>query len=102
MQNEFDAIIIGKGPAGVSAALYALRAGLSVLIVAKDAGALSRAHAIANYYGFEEPITGEELERRGEAQAQSLGAELYTGEVLDMMIADTFHVRVKGALKARA
>ena len=97
MQTEFDTIIIGKGPAGISASLYALRAGLSVLVVAKDAGALSRAHAIANYYGFEEPIPGEELERRGEAQAKALGAEFYTGEVLDMMFADMFHVRVKGA-----
>ena len=97
MQNNFDVLIVGKGPAGISAALYALRSGLSVLIVAKDTGALARAHAIANYYGFEEPITGAELERRGEAQAMALGAEIFTGEVLDLMFADQFHARVKGA-----
>ena len=95
MQNDFDVLIIGKGPAGISAALYALRAGLSVLIVAKDAGALSRAHAIANYYGLESAITGKELAQRGEDQAKKVGAEFFTGEVIDLMFAEKFHVRVK-------
>ena len=44
-----DVIIIGYGPAGVSASLYALRSGLDVLMVGKDSGALEKAHMIENY-----------------------------------------------------
>ncbi len=95
MSNEYDVLVVGKGPAGISAALYALRANLSVLLVAKDAGALSRAHMIANYYGFPEPVSGPELARRGEKQAKNLGAEFLTGEVLDILFAEKFQVRVR-------
>lgn len=95
MRNEFDVIIVGKGPAGISAALYALRANLSVLVVAKDEGALGKAHLIANYYGFSEPVSGAELERLGEEQAKNLGAEFLFGEVLDLMFSEKFHVRVR-------
>lgn len=94
-RNEFDVVVVGKGPAGISAALYALRANLSVLIVAKDSGALAKAHEIANYYGFAEPISGAELEARGETQAKNLGAEFLDGEVLDLMLSENFHVRVR-------
>ena len=95
MQNEFDVIIVGKGPAGISAALYVLRSGLSVLLLAKDAGALSRAHQIANYYGLENTISGQELAHRGEEQAKKLGAEVVTGEVVDLMFAEKFHATIK-------
>lgn len=95
MSNEYDVLVVGKGPAGISAALYALRANLSVLLVAKDAGALSRAHMIANYYGFPEPVSGPELARRGEEQSKNLGAEFLTGEVLDILFAEKFQVRVR-------
>ncbi len=97
MRNEFDVIIVGKGPAGISAALYVLRAGLSVLLLAKDAGALSHAHQIANYYGLENTISGQELAHRGEEQAKKLGAEVVTGEVVDLMFAEKFHATIKNS-----
>ena len=56
-----DMLIIGQGPAGISAALYALRAGLDVILVGKGVGALEKAHMIENYYGLEKPLTGAEL-----------------------------------------
>ena len=56
-----DMLIIGQGPAGVSASLYALRAGLDVILVGKGAGALEKAHMIENYYGLEKPLSGSEL-----------------------------------------
>ena len=56
-----DVLIIGYGPAGISAALYALRSNLDVLLVGKDTGALSKAHMIENYYGLERPLSGAEL-----------------------------------------
>ena len=54
-------VIIGSGPAGVSAALYAARAGVQTTVLTKGPGALDRAELIQNYYGFAEPIAGAEL-----------------------------------------
>ena len=82
---EADMLILGYGPAGVSAALYGLRAGLNVLLVGKDGGALSKAHAIQNYYGLEKPLTGEELMQVGKKQALDLGAQIVDDEVMDLM-----------------
>ena len=81
---EADILILGYGPAGVSAALYGLRAGLDVLLVGKDGGALSKAHAIQNYYGLEKPLTGEELLQVGKKQALDLGAQIVDDEVMDL------------------
>ena len=69
-------VIIGSGPAGVSAALYAARAGVQTTVLTKGPGALDRAELIQNYYGFAEPITGAELERRGIEGAKAVGVEL--------------------------
>ena len=75
-------MIVGTGPAGVSAALYARRGGADVTVVAKDDGALSAVDRIENYYGFEEPISGAELLRRGSEGARRLGVVFERDEVL--------------------
>ncbi len=75
-------VIVGTGPAGVSAALYARRGGADVTVVAKDDGALSAADRIENYYGFEEPISGAELLHRGSEGARRLGVVFERDEVL--------------------
>lgn len=80
-----DVLIVGYGPAGISAALYALRGGLSVQIVGKDSGALGKAHLIENYYGLEKPLTGPELLEVGKQQAKRLGAEIVEDEITDLM-----------------
>lgn len=80
-----DMLILGYGPAGVSAALYGLRAGLKVTLIGKDGGALQKAHLIQNYYGLEKPIAGEELLQIGKKQALELGAEIVDDEVTDLM-----------------
>ena len=49
----YDSIIIGSGPAGITASLYMARAGLNVLIISKNQSALNKAEKIENYYGFE-------------------------------------------------
>ena len=49
----YDSIIIGSGPAGITASLYMIRAGLKVLIISKNQSALNKAEKIENYYGFE-------------------------------------------------
>jgi len=75
-----DVIIIGGGPAGVSAALYIARAGLKATIIESGAGALAKAHKIENYYGA--VAAGSELYAQGLAQAQALGVEVIHDEVV--------------------
>ena len=60
-----DVIIIGAGPAGISAALYTIRSGLETTVIAAGDSALAKAEKIENYYGFAEPISGKELLTRG-------------------------------------
>ena len=79
-----DVLILGYGPAGVSAALYCLRGGRTVLMVGKDGGALSKAHAIENYYGLEKPLSGAQLMEVGKKQASDLGATIQEGEITDL------------------
>ena len=50
-------VIIGSGPAGVSAALYTARAGVDTTVLTRGPGALDRAELIQNYYGFAEGVT---------------------------------------------
>ena len=69
----YDAIIIGAGPAGITAGIYIKRAGFNVLVISKNESALNKANKIENYYGFEQPISGEELVKNGINQAKSLG-----------------------------
>ena len=53
-----NVMIIGNGPAGISAALYTSRAGIQTTIIGKDSGSLGKAGKIENYYGFEQPVSG--------------------------------------------
>lgn len=84
-----DVLILGYGPAGISASLYALRAGMDVQIVGKDSGALGKAHLIENYYGLEKPLTGAELVEVGKKQALALGAKIAEDEITDLMFDGT-------------
>lgn len=77
-----DVIIIGGGPAGVSAALYIARAGLKAIIIENGPGALAKAHKIENYYGM--VASGEELYAQGLAQAQALGVEIIRDEAVSI------------------
>ena len=51
-----DCVIIGKGPAGLSAALYVRRAGYTPRVIGRDSGALGQSHRIENYFGLAEPV----------------------------------------------
>ena len=90
-----DVIIIGNGPAGVSAAIYIQRAGLNSLIVGKDAGALGKAEKIENYYGFTTPITGKKLISNGLMQAKRLGCTYIKDEVTGIYYDGNFTVNTK-------
>lgn len=77
-----DAVIIGAGPAGLSAALYILRAGFSVAVIGTDNSSLKMAEKIENYFGLEEPISGEALLERGRNQVIALGGTFIEEEVV--------------------
>jgi thioredoxin reductase (NADPH) len=79
-----DIIIIGHGPAGVSAAIYAARAGANVLLAGKDFGALGKTAEIENFYGHPSPVSGAALGEAGLAQARRLGVEVVQAEALDL------------------
>ena len=85
-------VIIGSGPAGVSAALYAARAGVDTTILTKGPGALDRAELIQNYYGFAEPISGAELERRVMEGAKAVGVKFVTAEAVGLTYTDKLTV----------
>ncbi len=88
-------VIIGQGPAGISAALYAVRGGADVTVVAKDLGALAKADKIENYYGFEHGISAKELILAGIAQAKNLGAHFIENEVCGIEFsADGYDVKL--------
>ena len=80
----YDCIIIGKGPAGISAAIYISRSNLKCLVIGKNQTALKKAKSIENYYGFEKPISGEELFKRGIKQAEEQNIAIKTDEVIDI------------------
>lgn len=88
----YDMIVVGKGPAGISAAVYGLRAGLTVLVLGMEESALLRAHRIDNYYGFPEGISGPDLFAEGIAQAKRLGAEIKVEEVVGLGFEETLTV----------
>ena len=77
-----DAIVIGAGPAGISASLYIKRAGYDVLVLYKDNGALEKATKIENYYAL--PATGKQIAMQGIKQAQDLGIEIRKEEVVEI------------------
>lgn len=81
---KYDVIIVGAGPGGISAALYAGRANLKVLVLYCGESQLEKAHKIDNYYGFEEGISGLQLYRNGIKQAENLGIDVLNSEVMNI------------------
>ena len=88
----YDSIIVGKGPAGITAAIYLKRAGYNCIVIGKDGGNLIKNSKIQNYYGIEE-ITGEELLLKGIKQAENLGIEVITDEVIELEYNNKFSVK---------
>ena len=78
----YDVIILGAGPAGVSASLYTKRANLETLILYNDESGLEKASLIENYYGFKNGISGKELYETGIEQAKNIGVEVKKEEVV--------------------
>lgn len=85
MEHVYDMIVIGGGPAGYTAALYAARAGLDVLVLERMSagGQMAVTDTIDNYSGFDEGIPGFELGMKMQAGAERFGAVTKYAEVKD-------------------
>lgn len=96
MQNNmYDTIILGAGPAGLSAAIYTARADLKTIVFGIPANSNAyKAHIIENYFGYGQQIAGPRLMEEGIRQAKRFGAEFVEREITDihMKSDDTFTV----------
>lgn len=84
LKQNYDVLIIGGGPAGATAAIYAARSGLKVAIVDKGltTGALGTTSKIANFPGFDGEVSGMELLQTMRKQAADFGAEFINDKAI--------------------
>ncbi len=87
----YDVIIIGSGPAGISAGIYLKRSKKNILIITNGKSALEKANKIENYYGIES-ISGKELYEIGLKQAHNLNIEIEDDEVTNISYENHFIV----------
>ena len=91
----YDVIIVGAGPAGISASLYTKRGNLNVLVLYRGESQLEKAHMIDNYYGFPGGISGKDLYEAGIEQAKKLGVDVKEEEVTNIEMVDLGKYKVK-------
>ena len=85
-------VIIGSGPAGISASLYTMRAGIDTMVISKENSSLKMADKIENYYGVGS-ISGQELEKTGLNNAKNLGVKFASEEVVDLIFENNLIVK---------
>jgi thioredoxin reductase (NADPH) len=90
---DYDLIIIGGGPAGLTAGIYAGRARLKTLLLEKliHGGQMMTTDLVENYPGFPEGITGFDLSDRMRKQAERFGLEFRSGEVMELKAGSPAH-----------
>ena len=85
-----DVIIIGRGPAGISASIYTARAGLKTLVLGRESK-MENEHPYDNYFGCPD-VTGKQLLERGVSQAEKFGAEIKNSTVVSAKKTENFTV----------
>jgi thioredoxin reductase (NADPH) len=91
----YDLVIIGSGPAGLAAAVYASSEGLKTLVIERQApgGQAGSSPKIENYLGFPSGISGDDLTRRAVSQAKRFGAEILSAqEAKQVIVRDPYRV----------
>jgi thioredoxin reductase (NADPH) len=103
MENVFDLIIIGAGPAGLAASIYASRYGVAHLVLGKvSGGQISETHEIDNYPGMEN-MSGLEFAQKWEKHAKKYGAEIRPENVIKIEKTNYgFEVETEGGEKLKA
>jgi thioredoxin reductase (NADPH) len=92
-KDFYDLAIIGAGPAGLAAAVYAASEGLKALVIEPDApgGQAGSSSRIENYLGFPSGLSGADLARRAYAQASRFGAEFLTQRAIGIRTEAPYH-----------
>jgi thioredoxin reductase (NADPH) len=96
--QEYDAVIVGAGPAGLAAAVYGASEGLRTIVVEREApgGQAGTSSRIENYLGFPSGVSGEELANRALEQARRLGAEILVTRSVAGIDPSTHEVHLDG------
>lgn len=101
--KTYDLVIVGAGPAGLTAAIYAANSGLNFLVISGFTGsAAATAPAVANYPGFPEPISGSELMANFENQAKRLGTQIESDSIEEITKNEDGTFTLKGTLNIYA
>ena len=101
---EYDAVVIGGGPAGLAAAVYGASEGLRTLVIEREApgGQAGTSSRIENYLGFPNGVSGDELASRALQQARRLGAEILVTRAVSGMDPASREVFLDGNESVRA
>jgi len=101
-----DVIVVGAGPSGLAAAVYAASEGLDVLVVETNApgGQAGSSSKIENYLGFPTGISGQELAGRAYTQAQKFGAEMMIARAAKRLVCDRrpYAIEIDGGVRLAA
>ena len=101
---EYDAVVIGGGPAGLAAAVYGASEGLRTLVIEREApgGQAGTSSRIENYLGFPNGVSGDELASRALQQARRLGAEILVTRTVSSVDPESRMIRLDGDERVRA